>query len=167
MVLPCSERTEYLCCPPSPLGLLCPALSKGHACSLSWAAVCLGPSSALRPGLGPHLKAAQSSGLSAGLVLLSQHSSFWDSSASPPHFLRARGRRGESSWGRVRMEDGEERAVGSSSWRRGSLADGDISMPRRKLRAPGVLPTDVAASPGRHDAGVPALPRWRWIHLYG
>ena len=58
----------------------------------------------------------------------------------------------------MRMEDGEERAVGSSSWRRGSLADGDISMPRWKSRAPGVLLMDVAASPGRHDVGVPALP---------
>ena len=64
----------------------------------------------------------------------------------------------------MRMEDGEERAVGSSSWRRGSLADGDISSPRRKLRARGVLLTDVAASPDRHDVGVAALPRW-WVVL--
>ena len=67
----------------------------------------------------------------------------------------------------MRMEDGEERAVGSSSWRRGSLVDGGISTPRWKSRAPGALLIEVAASPGRHDVGVPALPRWRWIHLYG
>ena len=41
-------------CPPSPLGLPCPAPSKGRARSLPWAAVCPGPSPALRPGLGPH-----------------------------------------------------------------------------------------------------------------
>lgn len=65
------------------------------------------------------------------------------------------------------MEDGEERAAGSSSWRRGSLADGAISTPRWKWRAPGAPPMEVAASPGRHDVVVPALPRWRWIHLHG
>ena len=40
--------------PPSPLGLPCPAPSKGRARSLPWAAVCPGPSIVLRPGLGPH-----------------------------------------------------------------------------------------------------------------
>ena len=46
----------------------------------------------------------------------------------------------------------EGRVIESSSWPGGSLADGDSSTPRWKLRAPGALPMDVAASLGKHDA---------------
>lgn len=105
--------------------------------------------------LRAHLEATGSSGLSAGLILLSWHgSSSEDSSPSPSLFLRARERRGGWSWGRMRMGDGEGRVIGSSSWRRGSPVDGDISAPRWKSRAPGVPPADVLTSPRKHDVTV-------------
>jgi len=54
------------------------------------------------------------------------------------------------------MRDGEERVIGSSSWHRGSLVDGDSSTLRSKLRAPAMLLTHVAISPGKHNVVVPA-----------
>ena len=75
-------------------------------------------------------------------------SSSEDASFSPSLFFRAQQRRGERSW--EKMRDGEERVIGSSSWHRGSLADGDSSTPRWKSRAPAALPMDIAMSPGKH-----------------
>jgi len=54
------------------------------------------------------------------------------------------------------MRDGEERVIGSSSWCRGSLVDDDPSTLRSKLRAPDMLLTHMAISPGKQNVVVPA-----------
>ena len=133
-----------------PVPWCCPAVRGGATMSCHEDA---SPSPALF--LRAHLEATGSSGLSAGLLLLSWHgSSSEDSSPSPSLFLRARERRGGWSWGRMRMGDGEGRVIGSSSWHWGSPADGDISALRWKSRAPGVPPADVLTSPRKHDVTV-------------
>lgn len=55
-----------------------------------------------------------------------------------------------------RMRDGEERVIGISSWCRGFLVDGDSSILRLNLRAPGMLLTYMATSASKHNVVLPA-----------
>jgi len=73
------------------------------------------------PFFRAHLRPAGSLGLPAGLFPLPQHSSSGDTSSSPALFLRAQERRGESSWGNMRMGDGERKVKGTAA---GTGADG-------------------------------------------
>lgn len=51
----------------------------------------------------------------------------------------------------MRIGDGEEGVLESSSWPRDSLANGDSSTPRWKSRALAAPPMDIATSPGKHN----------------
>lgn len=66
---------------------------------------------------------------------------------------------------RMRITNGEERVIGSSSWRRDTLVDGNCPMPSLKLRVPVVPPMNVEMYPGKHDITAPSLLWWRWICL--
>ena len=115
--------------------------------------------------LGACMEATGSLGPFTGLLLFCQCRSLKDTSPSPSLFLRAWERRGERSWGRMRMGDREEGILESSRWPRGSSVDGNSSTPRWKLRAPAVPPTDIVMSLGKYVT-VLARALWRWIYLH-